>query len=296
MTCQPEKALELLEVVGSLNREDPFRDGNLILLPDYGQVVMTGDLHGCETNFHRLRFFADLDRCPQRHVIIHELIHINNHDAFSPSCEDRSCQLLLEALEWKQAFPDQVHFVLGNHDLAQITGREITKSGAASIAAFNDWVRQTFGRLGDRFLDDLSLLLSTFALAARCPNRLWLSHSLPGPYATDTFDAAIFNREWQPLDLLPGGSIYDLVWGRGHTREQLDRLADVLDSDFFIVGHQGQPTGFDCQFDRMIILSSDHSQGCFMPIDLAKRYHFDDLTARIRYFHQIPAPQEESDV
>lgn len=293
MTPEPdcEKAFELLDAVGKLNRQNPYRQGNVIVLPDYGQVVMTGDLHGHEVSFHRLKHFADLDRCPQRHVIVHELIHTNNDDPYAGPCEDCSCRLLLEALEWKREFPDQVHFLMGNHDLAQITGREITKSGSASIVAFDNWVRERFGSDAEGLLGALREYLSTLPLGARCPNGVWLSHSLPGPHAMDTFDASILDRDWRSDDLLPHGSVYELLWGRAHTAEQLEELADLFDADLFVVGHQAQPEGFDCQFNRMIILASDHSQGCFMPIDLAKRYSFEDLAARIRYFHQLPVPE-----
>jgi len=290
MICQVDKAINLLNAAAKLNLEDPLREGNVIILPNYGQVVMTGDLHGCETNFERLKHFADLQRCPHRQVIVHELIHLsNNHGSSSGQPrEDRSCDLLLRALEWKVQFPDQVHFLLGNHDLAQTTGREITKAGLATTAAFNDWVSQQFGPDAEELLEALPKLFVTFPLAARTTTGIFMSHSLPGPYAMDQFDATIFSRDYQPADLLRGGSVYELVWGRGHTAEQLEQLSQMLDVQFFIVGHQGQPCGFDCQFDRMIILASDHYEGCFMPLDLSKRYEFEDLVARIRYFRLVP--------
>lgn len=288
MAVKFDNVLDLLHETGTLNRDDPLRAGNVVTLPDHGQVVMTGDLHGYEANFRRLERFADLDRYPHRHVILHELIHMNNCGALEAGQEDRSCELLLEALRWKVRFPEQVHFLLGNHDIAQVTGREISKAGAASIAAFNEWVRRCFRTAADVFLEALHELLLTFPLAARCPTGVWLSHSLPGPYAMEMFDVGIFERPYDDVDLRPGGSVYEFLWGRGHTHQQLDDLAKLLGAELFVVGHQCQGGGYAREDDRMIILSSDHAEGCFLPIDLSKSYTIDDLVARIRFFYQVP--------
>lgn len=291
MVCPIDKALDLMARVAEINANDPLRKGNLIVLPHFGQVVMTGDMHGFRANFEKLKVFADLDRCPDRHVVLHELIHTSVNGDDVAGDEDQSCQLLLAALEWKLAYPAQVHFIMGNHDLAQITDREITKSGGASIAAFNQWVCQEFSKEGLEILERVRALLATFSLAVRCPNRIWLSHSLPSPYAMEDYDITIFTRTVRPVDLLPKGSVYELVWGRNHTAEQLDRLAKLLDVDYFIVGHQNQPSGCGCAHEREIILASDHHRGCFLPIDLSRQYAFDELMGRLRYFHEITWPE-----
>ncbi len=293
MDCShPSQIIEILDQAAHLNRVDPFREGHVILLPDFGQVIMTGDFHGCLVNFQKLQWFADLDRSFLRHAIIHELIHSNGRqpeDGINQMEEDCSCMLLIEAAKWKIEFPDQVHFLLGNHDLAQITDREVTKGGAASIANFNKWI---FSRFGDesagKIIEKISEFLLTFPLAAKCANRLWFSHSLPSPLVMDDFDFSIFDRDWRPEDMVPLGSVYETVWGRSHYPDQLKELADILKVDFFVLGHQQQDEGYATFCDRLIILSSDHGQGCFLPIDLSKRYSFQDLVSRIRFFTQLP--------
>ncbi len=296
MAYRIEKALELLEVGRELVRQDPCREGNVIVLPNYGQVVMTGDLHGYKPNLQKLKRFASLKRSPQRHVVLHEILHVNSFDVSGSHGGDDSCQLLLSALKWKIDYPEQVHFMLGNHDLAQITNREISKAGGPSIAMFNEGVYQSFGSDADMVLEAINRLLLAFPLAARCPNRIWLSHSLPGPYALDEFDMTIFGRQWEEEDLLPGGSVYELVWGRMHTQSSMEQLCDLFDVDHFVVGHQGQSEGFECQFGHMIILASEHPNGCFMPIDLSKDYDIDDLIDRVRYFYQVTLPGERETV
>ncbi|MFA5863112.1 MAG: metallophosphoesterase [Phycisphaerae bacterium] len=288
----PHQIIDILGKAAVLNRLDSFRTGHLLTLPTYGQVIMTGDFHGWVENFHKLQWFADLGRCQDRYVILHELIHSNGSpcpDASRVKAQDASCLLLVKAAQWKIDYPDQVHFLLGNHDLAQITNREITKGGAASIANFNQWVVIRFGeKAGGEIIEAIREFLLTLSLAAKCPNRIWMSHSLPTPGAMDNFDFSIFDRQWQLGDMTPRGSVYETVWGRSHSSEQLEELADLLNVDFFIVGHQNQDQGYQTQGDRLIILASDHSRGCLLPIDLSRRYSFNELLARIRFFYDIP--------
>ncbi len=286
MDCpSAEQILDILDQASEVTRQDPYRQGHLIVLPNYGQVIMTGDFHGCLDNFARLEWFADLKRCSQRHVVIHELIHTNG----SGESEDGSCMLLVRAAQWKIEYPDQVHFLLGNHDLAQLTAREISKGGAASIANFNRWIVSRYGEAnGTKVIEKIGEFLATLPVAARCPNRLWLSHSLPGPYAMDNFDFSIFDRQWQWDDFVPRGSVYETVWGRGHTAQQLADLAEILKVDYFILGHQRQDQGYMVQWERLIILASDHGLGCFMPIDLSTSYTFPDLVRRIKFFYDLP--------
>ena len=122
----PGNAIETLLEVAELNRTDPLLKGSLLEFPNYGQLVMTGDLHGHRRNFERLRGYCDLEHFGARHVILHEIIH---EDVTELNGADRSYEVLLEAAAWKCAFPDQVHFLQSNHELAQLTLHEITKAG-----------------------------------------------------------------------------------------------------------------------------------------------------------------------
>ncbi len=289
---EPEKIIEIFQQAASLNQDDPLREGHIILLPNYGQVVMTGDFHGCLHNFRKLQWFANLEHSLHRHVIIHELIHTSN--GFYAERDDSSCQLLIEAAQWKIEYPEQVHFLLGNHDLAQITSREITKNGQASIENFNKWIFDNFGNSANAIIESIKRFLLTIPLAARTHNRIWMSHSLPSESAIDEIDFSVFERDWVHDDLVPGGSVYEFVWGRAHSPEYLDRLADMLDVDYFLVGHQSQPDGFACIDKREIILASDHYQGCFVPVDLSITYSFDKLVNRIRSFIDLPDIEQVS--
>ncbi len=70
-----ESAIDVLQRATELNLEDPIRKGSLLCFPDYGQVVMTGDLHGHRRNFEKLVKYCQLESTPNRHVLLHEMIH-----------------------------------------------------------------------------------------------------------------------------------------------------------------------------------------------------------------------------
>ncbi len=275
---------EIFHRAAQYNREDPLLRGSLMVFPNYGQLVMTGDLHGHRRNFDKLRRFCDLERFAPRHVILHEIIH---EELSSFAAPDTSHELLLEAARWKCAFPDQVHFLLSNHELAQLTNSEISKNGRIVTQAFEESVHSAYGRDGAAVIEAVHAFILSYPLAGRTPNRVFISHSLPGARELPTFDATVFSRVPRPDDLSDGGSAHALVWGRYQTEAVIESLRELLDVDFFLCGHQPQEMGYDVMHDRMIILASDHNHGVFLTFDLSKPVTIDSLTRNIRPFAAI---------
>lgn len=274
-----QAAAEVFRQAACRNRQDPLLRGSLLEFPDYGQLVMTGDLHGHRRNFARLQTFCDLAQFPVRHVILHEVIHEEPASLEEP---DTSHLLLLEAARWKCDFPDQVHFLQSNHELAQLTGHEISKGGRIVNLDFENGVRQTYAGQADMVLEAIKELLASYALAGRTPNRIFVSHSLPGVRTIADFNVADLSRPTTPDDLGRDGTAYALVWGRYQTEPLLERLAQELAVDLFVCGHQPQEEGFTVVYDRMIILASDHNHGVFLPFDLRRELTLADLKRLIR--------------
>lgn len=275
---------QILFDAARLNREDPILKGSTLHFPNYGQLVMTGDLHGHRRNFERLKRFCNLENSAARHVILHELIH---EEIPTLHGKDTSHELLIEAVKWKCEFPDQIHFLLSNHELAQLTRHEISKNGRIVTVTFEESVRDAYGRDADEVLAGLDELVRSYPLAGRTPNRVFVSHSLPGMRELPTFDATVLSRIPDDQDLHDGGSAHALVWGRYQSAAALETLSELLDADFFICGHQPQETGYEILHDRMVILASDHNHGAFLTLDLSKPVTLESLTRNIRPFAAI---------
>ena len=277
-----ESAIDTFRRAAELNLDDPIRDGSLLQLPNYGQVVMTGDMHGHRRNFEKLVKYAQLESTPVRHVILHELIHEKPEYYGAP---DRSVEVMLDAATWKTFFPGQIHFLQSNHELAQLQEHEITKGGRVVTDDFERGVAELLGDSQiDGVLKAVDEFIASFPVAARSPNGVFFSHSLPNVSHMDEFDVSFMHQPGGQLDFSEGGMLYQLVWGRRHTPALLDRLAHALDVKFFIVGHQPEEFGYEVQHDRLIILASDHNHGVFLPIDCRKEYTIEELVQHIRPF------------
>jgi len=278
------KAVATFQEAARHNFEEPCRQGSIVRLPGYGQAVMTGDIHGHRKNLEKLQAYAMLERIPARHVILHEVVHSEMH----PGGSDRSHEVLLEVAAYKCRFPEQVHFLQSNHELAQLTGYPIAKNGRMVLQDFTDAVKAAYGDdEGATVLAAMNEFIASFPLAVTTANRVWMSHSLPNAHDMDEFDPTVFDRRLSYDDLRDNKTVFHLVWGRRHTPEQLEKLAAQLDVDVFITGHQPQDMGYDLRFDRLIILASDHNHGCFLPFDLAKPQTAEALIRNIRKFVAI---------
>lgn len=275
---------ETLLEAAALNREDPLLQGSLLVFPNYGQLVMTGDLHGHRRNFEKLRRFCDLQHYAPRHVILHEIIH---EEVVSLVGRDFSHEVLIDAARWKCEFPDQVHFLLSNHELAQLVGNEISKNGRVVTLAFEESVHQAYGRQGEQVMNAIHEFIHSYPLAGRTPNRVMVSHSLPGTRELPTFDSSVLERVPTQQDLGDAGSAHAMVWGRYQTAPAIQSLREMFDVDYFVCGHQPQEMGYDVLHERMIILASDHNHGVFMTIDLSKPATLESLTKHIRPFASL---------
>ena len=271
--------ISAFERAAQANRQDRCRSGNLIHLKGPGEVIMTGDLHGNIRNFEKLLRFASLEDNPQRHLILHELLH---GDIVDGGGQCHSYRLIARAAELKARYPHQVHYLLGNHAIAQFTNDEVLKGGMAMVRALNAGLLAAFGSSARLVTSALNQFILSLPIAARSDNRIWMSHSLPSMRKLGGFQKDIFDKELTEQDLRSNPSLRALIWDRVHSSKCLEKLGEMWDVDTFIVGHQPQAQGCDRPCSRMIILASDHIHGCFLPFELGKHYESDELFAQVK--------------
>jgi hypothetical protein len=283
-----DQVVETFGAAGDENKLSPLRHEQVVHLPAEGEVWMTGDIHDHRTNFAKLIAAADLENHPHRHLILHELIHGDHYDA--KGAED-SWVTLYKAAELKCDHPNQVHFLLANHDLAQIHGEGIMKAGLSVCEAFNAAIKRDFTERHALVTVAITEFLLSLPLAIRCPNGILFSHSLPTDDQIRSFDFSVFNRPLSAHDYRRRvGPVYQLIWGRNTSPEGVAIFADKMEAKIIITGHQPQESGFLVNGDRQLILASDHNQGVFLPIKLHKEYDMDALVSRLRKYVALPAP------
>jgi hypothetical protein len=270
----PEKTIELLNKGMEANHADKCRQGNIVCLPSHGTLLITGDLHGHRRNFERIVALADLEHHKNAHVILQEIIHGGPEDA-EGGC--LSYRLLFDAVAYKVKYPDRVHIIMGNHDTAFISNTDVMKNGKEMNVAMRAALDREFRHASERVKLAIRQFLFSQPLAVKCPNRIFISHSLPADRNGDKFDQRIFERQLRINDIIRPGSAYLLTWGRNHSQPLLDKMAKALNADIFILGHQRQETGCSKAGSNLIILATDHDHGCVLPMDLAKSYTIEKL-------------------
>lgn len=274
----PQQAIELCRQAADRNVSEPLRQGNVIVLPDEARVVLTGDLHGNRRNFERIVAYCDLENRPNTHVFLQEIIH------GGPSDELGGClsyQLLLEALEFQLRYPDQVHVLLGNHDTACITDSDVSKGGLEMNSCMQMAMQRRYDVRFDEVYESFKYLLRSLPLAARTPNRVWMSHSLPADRFLDVFDETIFTRRLEYEDYCRPHSVYYLTWGRRQSAEGVARMGRRLDVDLFVLGHQNQEMGWGRPNEQTLIIASDHAHGCLLDFECGRPYTLDELSVGI---------------
>src|SRR5438309_6017321 len=139
----PARLLRTLQQAIQGFRNTPGRNGRLVCLQNGDEVMVVGDLHGNVENFRQALLKADLAKHAGRHLVLQELVH-GPHKY--PAGGDKSHQLvdLLAAL--KCQFPQQVHLLLGNHELSQWTGQAIAKGDSELNALFREGLDSAYGK------------------------------------------------------------------------------------------------------------------------------------------------------
>jgi hypothetical protein len=281
----PDQVVETFGVATEENQIDPLRDQQVITLPAEGEVWIAGDVHDHRRNFDKLVKSADLANNPHRHLILQELIHGEHFDADGA---EESWQILHRAAELKADYSSQVHFLLANHDLAQIQGKGIMKGSISVCEAFNKGVKKAFGSSAGSVQVAITEFLLSFPLGIRLPNGIFCCHSLPSDDQVPTFDFTVFNRPLTGPDYARRtGPVYQLIWGRHVTPAGVAQFAEHIGSNILITGHQPQEMGYGINGDQHLIIASDHNQGVVLQMDLTETYDVPTLVSRLKKFVAI---------
>jgi hypothetical protein len=238
-----------------LFRGTPGRVGGVVSIPKEGldDVLVVGDLHGNLPAFRKILAIADLKGHPGRHLVLQELVH---GDWFYPDeGGDRSHQLVDLVAALKCEYPERVHLILGNHELSELTGRPIAKNGVALNALFRSGIETAYGAMADAVVEAYHELFRSLPMAVRCPNGVFLCHTLPEGSKLDTLDLEpLQTGVWTEESMKRGGAVYAMTWGRDDSLETAERFAELVGAQCFITGHQPCDESFRVANEKLLII------------------------------------------
>jgi hypothetical protein len=276
----PGQRLQTLRKAAQACRDTLGRTGRWVELQDCDEVLVGGDLHGNLDNFRQLLQNADLAHHPRRHFVLQEAIHGPHR---YPNGGDKSHQLLELVAALKCQFPQRFHFLLGNHELAQTTGRAVGKFDENLNQLFLLGVEFAHGDEADRVFAAYQELLAIVPLALRSANRILFSHALPSfEHLADFRLQSLLREPSDEADLLPGGAIYALVWDRDVRPETTSLFLEKVDADWLISGHLPCEQGYEIHGERHLILDSLGSPGAYALLPASRPLEPGELSRCVR--------------
>jgi hypothetical protein len=277
-----QSVIDALRAGAAANLGAACRAASVDRIEGPGKLIATGDLHDNPVAMGKLVRLAGMvlneagmsdDARPAAseisHLTLHEIIHSDRlvHGM------DMSYRTLTRVADLKARYPEHVHVLLGNHELAQYTNAGVLKDGVRCVDVFNDGVQFTFGDDAQRVDDAIKEFIRSLpiALEVHTPRGTILcAHSVPAAAGMARFDAEIVRRELHDDDYIPRtGSAYLMTWGRGYDEQSLEDLVERWGVYMFILGHEKAEDGVLFIQPNAIILASDHERGTYLPIDLS---------------------------
>ena len=269
-------------------RGSPYRDGSRVRLPARGRLLVTGDLHDNHEHLRKIVHLAGLEASPDHHVVLHEIVH----SEVLVNGMDLSHRMLGRVAELVVDHPGQVHVLLGNHELAQMTGQRVSKGAGDNVELFNEGLAFVFGDDGQTVGVAINGFIAAMPLAVVSESGILCAHSLPGSRTFDRFDPDVLSRELAERDYArQTGSAYLMVWGRGFGERELDTLAERWGVELFVLGHEHVANGLAVRGTKLIILNSDHEFGTVVPIDLARGPGAEEAVQLAIRLRSIPMPE-----
>lgn len=268
-----------LEAGARANRAAACRRASIDYIEPPGRLIATGDLHDNPIHLMRLIRAAGLDGPEPAHLTLHEVIHGDR----LVSGLDMSYRVLTRVADLKARHPEHVHTLLGNHELAQMMGHLIAKDGVRCVDAFNAGVEYVFADAAQDVTDAVNGFIRSMPIALRAHTArgdILCAHSLPPAAAMARFDTSILTRDLTDEDLNIRGTVHAMTWGRGYDAGGLEDLTERWGVWYFILGHEHTMNGWQFVPPNAVVLNSDHENGVYLPIDLARPPRPEEAGAR----------------
>lgn len=257
MVASPEVVQHVIDTfreAARLTRATPTLRGNVVeLTPDVGdEVLISADLHGNRRNFNRLLAMAQLRESPRRHLVMQEVCHGGPTYPAGGGCMSHT--MLEDVAQLKVDFPQQFHFLISNHELAELTDFPIIKAKRMLNLSFRCGLSEMYGCAADEVRAASLEFLGSLPLAVRISGGVLVCHSIPAEVDKLGFDAEVLHRPLQREDYTEGGAVFRTVWGRDFRQENVDAFAKAVGAEVFVTGHEPCRHGYQVPNSRQVII------------------------------------------
>jgi hypothetical protein len=277
-----EKVIETYDKAVVANANAERREGNIIELKarTAGEVMVTADLHGDRENFNAIRHLANLAKHPGRHLVMQEVCHGGPTYSASGGCMSHT--MLEDVARLKTEFPEQVHFLMSNHEMAEFMDYPIVKNQKMLNLLFRIGLQEQYGPAIEKVREACLPFIRTLPLAVRVEGGVWISHTLPENVDRVGMDLTLFDREIVKDELVQESPLFNFVWGRDFRQENADAFAEKVGANVLIHGHEPCPEGYQIPNTRQIILDSSGENGSYVLLKVGEKVSQDDVAKRIK--------------
>ena len=284
-----DRVVQTMESAADICRHRVGREGNVITVTPAvaGEIMITGDLHGHRANFLKIRDLADLANHPRRRLILQEVTH---GGPVYDNGGDQSHQVLEDVAKLITEFPEQVHFLPGNHEMAEVTAYPIMKSGQMLNFLFRLGLEAAYGPASPRVEEAYHAFIKSCPLAVRTPQRIVIVHSTPTGSQVKGFNLSVLHHPLDTRDLTRGGDVFNLLWGRDYSEGTAQEFAQMLEAGVLILGHEPCPEGYQVPNSMEIILDCSKKPACYLMLPLDQALTQEDLKGLIRQVHDQAPP------
>ncbi|MCH8922393.1 MAG: hypothetical protein IIA67_04505 [Planctomycetes bacterium] len=277
-----ERIIATYEEATEANSQTPGRVGNIVEVTAEAadEVMITADVHGHRMNFNAIRTKADLAANPRRHLVLQEVCHGGPPSPSGNGC--MSYTLLEDVARLKVEFPQRVHFILSNHELAELTDYPILKAKRMLNVTFRAGLQEMYGPATDKVREALLRFLRSCPLGVRLVDvGVFICHSAPERVDLGGFDMAVFDRPLSDADLGNQGGAFALVWGRDYRAANARAFAELVGAHLLVHGHDPCPEGFKAPNEHQIILDCCGAKPHYLTLSTSEAVSHAEAVERI---------------
>lgn len=281
-----ESVLKMCRAAAEANRASAARCGNVVCLTkdNAAEVMVVADLHGNRLNFKKLLAIADLEQHPRRHLVLQEVCHGGpQYPGEGGGC--MSHLLLEDCIRLKTQYPERFHFLLSNHELAELGDFPICKGRRMLNLQFRAGINELYGRRGEEVRAAYLDFLAGCPLAVRVGQSVFISHSSPDGCDQQPFDVSIFERPLTAADYKSGSPAFKLVWGRDFRAANAEAFARAVGAEVLVHGHEPCESGYSAPNKRQVIIDGCCAHATYLLLPVEGKLTQADVVSRIYNVH-----------